>query len=764
MNRQATREELQARVDAASSVIRKLLSARYPVQCGVSGGKDSVTVLNLLLIEAARLKAEGAELAPILVVHADTGIEHPQVHHLARRTLEQADAFAAAHGLDVRTVITQPNPASAWWVRIISGRKMPSYAGMNGDCTQDLKIDPVRRAGREFVAECRERGLLNPVGLLGTRFAESAARKGKMEGRNESDHYLYDEEGNHVFLDGEEFTAWQANDGRRFKLSPIAEWSNAEVFGYLQHAAAELNDERGFWFESFTKDFSALLTMYGSAAMDTCIAEDDPRLASRSCGGKSRFGCHTCLKVQSDVSMENMLWLPENEYMRPLNQMREFLKSIQWDLDRRRWIGRDFHPITSAVQVFPNCFNPETCELLLRALLSVDVRERQRAERLAEQIEKGLAADTPENRAMAAPQFQNITLEMIFLLDFYWGVDQFAAPFRALKIWHEVVVEGKLIDVPKAEAVPKPAAMPEVRWLPLPDGVVHHAHGSLDPIEFATTFEAEGVLLDHGPYGDAPAEVIPGWEDGECIGVDREAMELFMALELKRALNDHDEGFFLSGEASRRLLAMGVIVYPHAHRASLNKFLDRATTMVAAGLAGALDRATLESMPTISGAEHDEMILRDLQALGADVERLPTAALARKRLYTEVFEAIDTEAAGPLDQQFERALREQIACDAALAAGVRHFDGRDIKADRAAVAADVKRLRGLISEANVEAIERAVFAEAAELCEYAREQNEMVVDDGFGIRFALGAAALDVDTLRARSESRNQLDLFSQAA
>lgn len=754
-------DDLRDRFELSCFAVENLVSAGYPIVSGISGGKDSVLVANIVLHVLRKRKDLRLPTVPVCFVHADTGVEHPQVHDLALRTLAAIETFGEKHGLDVRTVVTKPNPAAAWYTRIISGRKMPASRTMNADCTNDLKIRPVQRATRAFFKEMADAHRLTPVTLTGVRFDESAARASNMRKRGESDVELFDENGNSIPTDGSEFTAWRFNDGRKFRMSPIANWATEQVFAFLQRSAGLFNQERGHVFPCFQADFSELLALYGSAAGDACLTDVSPAAQQRGCSGSGRFGCHTCLKVSDDTSMRKMLWDPDNEYMRPLYEMREFLKRTENDLSRRRWIGRDFHPITQAVTVFPNCYNSETCELLLRALLSIDVREQRRAAGVADELAAGTIEDTPRSRRMAKPQFQNITLPMVFLIDFYWALDHFFdRPYHALWIYRDVVERGNLIDVPVANDLPRPT-MPELRYLPYTAEFRPRGLGALDELSFMTCFEAEGDLLASDVFGEEATEILPSWAHSDLIEIDEESMALWMGAFFDAAMVAHDSGTGSPVAAASSLLRIGVVGYPHGRKADLNRYFDRSVVMGAMGLTGRLGPDDVAAMATQSVGEHDAAVIGGLRTLGAEVESLPRSARERATLYKTTLNAFAAEQEAPSDVRYDHTFRKCIGLEVAVKAGHVFFDGLNLRMALARGRRQCTALAAQLSAANVEAIEAAAIQDAIDLAREMRQTKEPIVRPGFGIQFAIAGSAIDIDALRKAATAHNQLSLFA---
>lgn len=220
-------DDIEGKIARVERVLTELLVKGMPVCVSWSAGKDSSTVLNLLLSAASKLRAGGQPVPPIVVTHADTLIENPEMVQYARREMLQVEAFSRRHGLDVTIEISTPNLSAQWAVRVIGGRALPPFPGTNRDCSTDWKISPMRRLRKKVLKRLQVRSgngpQREPVVLIGTRYDESAVRAQNMRERGESDIEIsrgVDENGkpSHLFL------------------SPVAFWSSDDIWEYLATA------------------------------------------------------------------------------------------------------------------------------------------------------------------------------------------------------------------------------------------------------------------------------------------------------------------------------------------------------------------------------------------------------------------------------------------------------------------------------------------------------------------------------------------------
>lgn len=421
--------DTESKVERAQQALGALLSQGAPVCVSWSAGKDSSAMLNLVLTTAAGMKAEGRDVPPIVVTHADTMIENPEMTLYARNEMLQVKAFARRHHLDVAIEVATPILTNQWAVRVIGGRGLPPFPGTNRDCTVDFKIDPMKKLRKAVLKHLAKRtgaAEIEPVVLIGTRYDESTTRAANMRERGESDVQVrrgIDENGkpSHLFL------------------SPLAHWATDDIWMYLGLV-------RGGAMEGYS-DFEDTIRLYADAMGQSCVivAEDMSKAmkTSKACG--ARHGCSQCTVASVDQSMENMLATDERyAYMRGLNKLRNFISATRWDMERRSWVGRTIKE--GYVRISPDAYSPAMMEDLLRYALTLDVQEREAAS------DKGIS-----------PRFQLIGVDQLLAIDAMWSLQAFHRPFHALKIFREIE-NGARFPVPEVSTFERPKQIP-VRFL-----------------------------------------------------------------------------------------------------------------------------------------------------------------------------------------------------------------------------------------------------------------------------------------------------------
>lgn len=545
--------EIEERIDRAESALTELMRHGAPVCVSWSAGKDSSCVLNLLLSAAVKFKAAGGDVPPIVVTHADTMVENPEMTLYARNEMVQVRSFAKRHGLDLVIEVATPNLTNQWAVRVIGGRALPPFPGTNRDCTLDWKISPMKKLRKavlkHLAARAKGSDQPEPVVLLGTRYDESDVRAANMRERGESDVQVrrgLDEKGNpsHLFL------------------SPIAWWSTDDVWMYLGLA-------RGGAVEAYS-DFDDTFRIYADAMGTSCVvvAEDMSKAmkASKACG--ARHGCSLCTVASVDQSMENMLAGDERYgYMRGLNQLRNFLTATRWDMGRRSWLGRTIKD--GYVRIAPDAYSPGMMEELLKYALTIDQREREAASDL------GIPA-----------RFQLVNIEQLFAIDAMWSLQAYHRPFHALKIYDDVC-KGARYDVPVETAPPKQPDFP-VRYLHVgrdwEDGNANRYTGLNSAVHELASFDGGSCM---GVKELADGRTVMDVNTAPLMEVDVETA-YFVLDEIDDLLEKHDDPRYDPTEGYHYYMRLGMISIKSGLQGEVDEILRRSAFKVRNGIAGSV--------------------------------------------------------------------------------------------------------------------------------------------------------------------------------
>ncbi|MCR5638092.1 MAG: DNA phosphorothioation system sulfurtransferase DndC [Lachnospiraceae bacterium] len=305
-----TKELLQETLETIQKVY---LEDNIPWICGYSGGKDSSAVVQLVWMALQQLPKEKLTKT-VHIISTDTLVESPVVALWASQSLNKMKEAAFSEQLPIIPHRLTPQIQNTFWVNLI-GRGYPCPRVNFRWCTDRLKIDASNQFIKGIIAVESEAIL-----VLGSRKAESAARRKVMEGYEEK---RYRE---HLSPNG--------SFPNTYVFTPIENWEDSMVWQFLmQH--------KNPWGHS-NKD---LLAMYkGASADNECplVVES----GTPSCGG-SRMGCWVCTMVAEDKSLAAMIQNDEEKsWMLPLLDFRNYIAAYsqnsdmtQNEMDRQR---RDF--------------------------------------------------------------------------------------------------------------------------------------------------------------------------------------------------------------------------------------------------------------------------------------------------------------------------------------------------------------------------------------------------------------------------------------
>lgn len=556
MARNVIPDDLEGKIQRAETAMTALLQRGAPICCAWSAGKDSSTCLNLLLVAAAKLARAGGIVPPIVVTHADTTVENPEMVLYARSEMTMVREFARINGLEVRIEISTPNLTDQWAVRVIGGRALPPFPGQNRDCTSDWKALPQAKLRKRILKDLAKIApLAEPVVLIGTRYEESAERAKNMVERGESDVQVrrgVDANGrpSHLFL------------------SPIAFWSSDDVWEYLGTA-------RAGGIPSYS-NFEDTFRVYADAMGTSCavVAEDMSKVlkSSKACG--ARHGCSVCTIVSSDQSMENMIAQPRYEYMAGLNHLRNFISNTRWDMTRRSWLGRTIKG--GYIKIAPDAYSPKMMEELLQYALTIDVQEREAA-----------------RRERIAPRFQLVNMEQLFAIDAMWSLQAFHRPFHAIKIYKDVYEKGLRFPVPEVPVAPRPKEFP-ARYLFVGsdwDGGRDYTYTGLrSVVSEMVKGEGDGCM---GTRTTSNGTVVMDIEVGSMLSFDLEYACYVLDEDFSRAMEKHDDTRYLPTEAYHYYLNMGGMSVKSGQEAEIDTILRRSNHKVRHGLAGQVDHTKL---------------------------------------------------------------------------------------------------------------------------------------------------------------------------
>lgn len=551
--------DLEGKIARVEAVLLALLRRGTPLCVSWSAGKDSSTLLNLVLVAAAKLAKSGVRVPPIVVTHADTLVENPEMVLYAQTEMMAVRDFARANGLKVRIDVSRPNLTDQWPVRVIGGRALPSFASGARDCTPSLKIAPMERLRKRVLKELALIGAKSdaePAVMIGTRYEESVERAKNMRERGESDVQVR----RGVDTNGRPSSMF---------LSPIAFWTADDVWEYLGTVKAGAIPGYSTFEETFR--------VYADAMGTSCavVAEDMSRAMKASKGCGARHGCSLCTVVQKDQSMENMIAQPRYEYMAGLNRLRNFLVDTRWDMTRRSWLGRTIKD--GYVRIGPDAYSPQMMEDLLKYALTIDVIEEEAARRAG----------------LRGPRFRLVGYEQLFAIDAMWSLQAFHRPFHAIKIFKDVRDKDERYPVPQVAASPRPPEIPS-RYLKVgkdwEDGFAYTYTGLRSVLQELVKGEGDGCM---GTRVTSNGTEVIDIDVGSMLNFDLDAASYVFDEDFSRAMAKHDDPKVLPTEAYHYYLTMGGMSVKAGMEAEIDSILRRSNFKIREGLAGQIDHRPL---------------------------------------------------------------------------------------------------------------------------------------------------------------------------
>jgi DNA sulfur modification protein DndC len=439
--------------EAAIQVLLNLIRAGRSLSVAASWGKDSFACV-VLMIEAVRRAVGEGVYTTHFITTSSTLVENPAMESHALRCQDEVRTHCEEHGLPIEIHTVFPSLASSFVVTTIgrgtlprspensSVKKSSSKKGGARQCSSDWKAAPQERLVNELNDRLLAQNGHEIITIIGTRLEESATRAERMTAR------------------GESATTPVRNDTGHLVLSIIKHWSLNDVWNTIEMVADPTCSP--YVPVLSPESVARLFKLYRDANDGVCGVSLGDGGNRAACG--SRHGCFCCsVTGDKDKSMESMLESGEYDYMKPLNAFRNLLVATQFDFDKRELFGRTVSP-AGFIAIQPDVFAFRFRKELLWYLLSMDANERERAEKMEANIAAGRVEDTPENRMLASPMFENCSLPQLALVDFHWGMHYAAeCAFPALNVWYEVNVLGRRRLPPEQTKAPK-IDVPTKRW------------------------------------------------------------------------------------------------------------------------------------------------------------------------------------------------------------------------------------------------------------------------------------------------------------
>ncbi len=420
--------------EIAIGKITDLLKSGVTLTVGVSFGKDSTSVLCLVLEAVIRLKNLGITHQRIHITNSNTKRENAALDYYAQGMSLELTQFIVLNKLNVQFHEVFPSLSGSFIWTVIGRGKFVRYPGLSRDCSVDEKIRPQQR----FVNSIRGNG--DVVTLIGSRISESRYRAGSM-----SKHKM------------DEVTVTRKDGNMTFPV--IANWDLLDVWEWLTSVDKEEYQCK------FFNSLDLMAQLYRDANDGVCGVISEGQ--SQACG--SRFGCNICVASGEDKSLKSMLDESPDRYrfMSGYIAIQNWLFNIRFDLNKREYRGRRLKIVGDRqfVSVAADYFSAETKLELLRYLLTLDAVEMERAHNHNIAFCAGEIEDNEWNRALCYPMFEMITKDAILAIDFAWSIGRdFRTASQAAKAYIDVH-HFKHRYYPPVLTAAKKTSIPAKRWV-----------------------------------------------------------------------------------------------------------------------------------------------------------------------------------------------------------------------------------------------------------------------------------------------------------
>lgn len=290
--------------DEAKKNIRTVyLNDNRPWVIGFSGGKDSTTVVQLVIEELLNMKSENIPLnKKVYIISSDTMVETPLIISRIGESLNQIKSFSDKSSLPIEVYLVKPEIDNTFWVNLI-GKGYPAPNQSFRWCTDRMKIEPANRFIKDKISSYGE-----VVVLLGVREGESNSRDRVIKAHNIEGKLIM----KHTTL------------ANAFTFAPIKAFSVDDVWNYLLNS----NSPWG-------SDNRELFQLYSDSSVNECplIIDTETKEKTGSCGN-SRFGCWICTVVNEDKALTGFVENGE-DWLRPLLSYRNWLRTHRDDRKMR---------------------------------------------------------------------------------------------------------------------------------------------------------------------------------------------------------------------------------------------------------------------------------------------------------------------------------------------------------------------------------------------------------------------------------------------
>lgn len=531
---------LQDKIELAiEGMLNQMKEGRH-LFVATSMGKDSSILCAVALLAIERAQTQGIKIPHVVFGSSLTGYDNPVIEAYSIGELEKLDQYIKKHDMPATVVTAKPSLSNDFGVNMMGGRSVASVPGMDRNCSVQLKVSTAKRMKKAVKADLSG----EVVNVVGKRWDESAFRGANMQKNGERPDIP-------VPVNGE------------LLLSPISHFTSDDLWHYI--GMVRNADELGSaaLFKTYS-NLEAMLQAYRDANGGECelIAFAYGKANASHCG--ARTGCHFCLSIDTDKSLENML----HEYpgLRPLVEIRDWLAAIHFDSNRRRWLTRD--PDSNGfLSIEPNAYSPDTCRELMRYYLSAQ-------------------ADEEENAAMEgrAPAFDVISERQLVAIQLLWSRLGYHEPWAAIRDWKAVYEKGErwYPDVPEFPSRRQDFLRPDKVTFPLPV----YTGGDAHQLRSAAQMAASSCVGD----ADRDTAVDVPLNDAGEFDIDEEGAINLIHILGDNLLTQGVERRPSPSDQVRTLLNLGTVQLRNANRGYWEKTLTVADALKAAGVTDVIDQ------------------------------------------------------------------------------------------------------------------------------------------------------------------------------
>lgn len=420
--------------EEAIAKIEDLLKSGITLSVGVSFGKDSTSVLCLVVEALLRLQKCGITHERVYVTTANTKRENAAMDFYAQGMSLELIQFIALNKLNMEFVEVTPSLSGSFIWTVIGRGKFVRYPNLSRDCSVDEKIRPQQKFVKQIEGEV--------ISLIGSRSDESSHRANSLASHKMDADTVVTKDGQMTF-------------------AIIANWDLLDVWEWL--TTVDNSDGYGC---KFFHSLDLMSQLYRDANDGVCGVIKEG--VSSACG--SRFGCQICCASgQHDKSLKSMLDEAPEKYgfMKGYIAIQEWLFNIRFDLTKREFRGRRIKQVGEQkfISVAPDYYDADTKLELLRYLITLDAVEIERARLHEEAFYNGDLERNEWNEALCYPMFEMITKDSILAIDFAWSIGRdFRTASMAAKAYMEIHHLKKRYYPPVLTQAEKPV-IPAKRWI-----------------------------------------------------------------------------------------------------------------------------------------------------------------------------------------------------------------------------------------------------------------------------------------------------------